>query len=1222
MADSNSRDARIDAAIDEYLRAADAGTPPDRDAFLAKYPDLAASLAEFLDDHLRMRDAVRPAAESATITAKPDLDPHATVGLDGAQPVLLGTVRYFGDYELLTEIARGGMGVVYKARQVSLNRVVALKMILAGQLASPTDIERFRLEAKAAGGLDHPNILPIYEVGEHDGHQYFSMKLVEGGSLTDLLKQSPPPNVGMLVGLLEQVARGVHYAHQRGVLHRDLKPSNVLLDGRETPVITDFGLAKRTEGDSSLTLSGAIVGTPSYMAPEQARGEKGITTAADIYSLGAVLYELLTGQPPFRSESIAQTLRMVEEREPTPPTRINPAADRDLEAVALKCLEKEPARRYETAGALADDLTRWLRGEPVTARRAGAARRAWKWVKRNPAVAGLSAAMILALVAGSITSVAYATRAGRRAKEAAENEQTARQQEQIVRNREEALKDVVCASNYQQARAVRLAARPGWRTSALDLLKKSADLRTRPRDATGPSDKTADLPDVADLRGEAIMALIAHDIRPVRELPFGVTSLVEFSPDGRFLLRTGVVTGRPRDVEVRVIDLATGVDVHRMEITTGNAKRTELERIVFLSSLMNGGAALSPDGSRIACRSSIADGAVSIHALPSGRMALQLRDPTKAKPLETVARTRFSADGKKVAAIRHNDNEAEAVVWDIARPNAPRSLGRESIKNAGWADWHSYLDDGGLFTGLRFSPDETQISFATADRKTVRVVDLTADPGAKPVEVPVGGELHTLEWHPREPILAMAATKTDKTLTVVLWDLTQGKALATCDPLPAGTEARLVSLAFSPDGRWLAVAGTDSTVRVYGARDGAERFRLTNTVSLAVHRMRWTPAGDLAVVGMMESLRIWKPDPIPLADTVHRLRGAGRPAFSPDGRRLAVFAPTAAPQLNPARPRGADPNWDRVAMIDRPSGRIERSLPGLTTNRGRLYFAPDGKRLVLEQSAEVAVRDADTGTEVYRRSPPKAVRTARWAVTAYLPDGRLVGLASTSDGTGAARLIGRDLGADRELYIIPRVASGFDGSEMEASPDGSEVYVDPPRPLLLFPVDPPEALAPGHLYELASGRLIAEVPPLGGAAGLLTQTGRISPGGNRALTINVMAAAGADILWTNALWAVRALPSGEELLRVPNRSMADHANDFSPDGRLVALGSERGQVEVWQVDAKALLFRYQPHGGKTVNGLAFSPEGDIATVSDEDDRVVVLRMKEIRERLTQMGLGW
>jgi len=401
-------------------------------------------------------DGSPPARSDMTMDLPGKLSQYAaTLGADANSESLIHD-RSFGDYELLAEIARGAMGVVYRARQISLNRVVALKMILAGRFASTIDVQRFRQEAESAATLDHANILPIYEVGEHDGHQYFSMKLAEGGSLAEKMAElrNDPKQA---IRVLEQIARGVHHAHQRGILHRDLKPANILLqnDGLAmmneesksshsslltphsslVPMVTDFGLAKRTEGDSGITQSGAIVGTPSYMSPEQARGSKIITTSADVYSLGAMLYEMLTGVPPFRGDSVTQTLRMVEEQEPIAPRNVNVNADADLEAVALKCLEKDPARRYETAGAFADDLSAWLRGEPVTARRAGWTRRARKWVRRNPAVAALTAIIVLVLIVGSTLSAILAVRAEKRAKEAAQSEREALAHEAIAHPR-------------------------------------------------------------------------------------------------------------------------------------------------------------------------------------------------------------------------------------------------------------------------------------------------------------------------------------------------------------------------------------------------------------------------------------------------------------------------------------------------------------------------------------------------------------------------------------------------------------------------------------------------------------------------------------------------------------------------------------------------------------------------------------------------------------------
>jgi tRNA A-37 threonylcarbamoyl transferase component Bud32 len=308
------------------------------------------------------------------------------------------TIHYFGDYELMEEIARGGMGVVYKARQKSLNRVVALKMILAGKFASDADVKRFRTEAEAAANLQHPNIVAIHEVGEHEGRHYFSMDLVEGKDLARVIADKPMP-APKAAAVLKTIAEAVHYAHQRGTLHRDLKPQNVLLDPDGQPRITDFGLAKQMQNDSNLTQSGAVMGSPSYMPPEQATGQQTeIGPASDVYSLGAILYQMLTGKAPFNGATAVDTLRQVIEQEPVAPSKLNGKVPEDLETICLKCLEKKPEHRYASARALAEELVRFLNHEPILARPASAARKAVSWCRRHPwFITGAAALLVMGL---------------------------------------------------------------------------------------------------------------------------------------------------------------------------------------------------------------------------------------------------------------------------------------------------------------------------------------------------------------------------------------------------------------------------------------------------------------------------------------------------------------------------------------------------------------------------------------------------------------------------------------------------------------------------------------------------------------------------------------------------------------------------------------------------------------------------------------------------------
>jgi tRNA A-37 threonylcarbamoyl transferase component Bud32 len=380
--DSTGRD-RVDEVIADYLDAVRAGQQPNPADWLARHPDLANELASFFADRARFDKDAAPLKAAVPPPGEAPTEPPSPTAVDPT----LGTVRYFGDYELLEEIARGGMGVVYKARQVSLNRIVALKMILAGQLAGEAEVQRFLREAQMAANLRHPHIVPIHEVGQHNGQHYFSMDFIEGKSLAELVRDQPLPPLEA-ARLLVPVARAIHFAHKQGTLHRDLKPSNVLLDPFGRPLVTDFGLAKQmTTPDhpgNQLTATGAVLGTPSYMPPEQASGRHGaMGPASDVYSLGAILYELVTGRPPFRAATPFDTLLQVLDAKPAPPRLLNPAVSRDLETILLKCLAKEPGLRYGSAEDLALDLEAFVAGRSIKARRPGVVERCRRWAWRH-----------------------------------------------------------------------------------------------------------------------------------------------------------------------------------------------------------------------------------------------------------------------------------------------------------------------------------------------------------------------------------------------------------------------------------------------------------------------------------------------------------------------------------------------------------------------------------------------------------------------------------------------------------------------------------------------------------------------------------------------------------------------------------------------------------------------------------------------------------------------
>jgi tetratricopeptide (TPR) repeat protein len=373
-----------------------AGESPEASEYIARFPGDAAAVRLAFGEQVPEERA----GESTVLAA--DETQEATPAPRGRGGLAEGTrIGYFGDYELLGLLGRGGMGVVYRAIQLSLNRPVALKMIRGEVAATEEDRRRFRNEAEIAAGFDHPHIVSVYEVGEHDGQPYLAMRLVEGEGLDRRLAAYAGDPRGA-ARLVRRAAEAVHHAHQRGVLHRDLKPANILIDAEGAPHVADFGLARLVEGGGELTASGGVVGTPAYMAPEQASGRRGGTSVAtDVHGLGTILYTLLAGRAPFVAESVPAMLERVREAMPEPPSRFDGRVPRDLEVICLKCLEKEPARRYGSAQELADDLGRYLAGEPIRARPVGRLTRLGMWARRRPAIAALAGALAIAVATGA-----------------------------------------------------------------------------------------------------------------------------------------------------------------------------------------------------------------------------------------------------------------------------------------------------------------------------------------------------------------------------------------------------------------------------------------------------------------------------------------------------------------------------------------------------------------------------------------------------------------------------------------------------------------------------------------------------------------------------------------------------------------------------------------------------------------------------------------------------
>jgi WD40 repeat protein/tRNA A-37 threonylcarbamoyl transferase component Bud32 len=768
-------------------------------------------------------------------------------------------------YEILGELGRGGMGTVYKARQKSLKRVVALKVIRSAGLGEPQRLARFQAEAEAVARLQHPNIVQIYEVGRQDGTPYFSLEYVEGGSLADRLAGKPQaPRES--AALAETLARAMHYAHQRSVIHRDLKPANVLLagGGGRTPLpdcvpkITDFGLAKQLEGQDGRTLPGVIVGTPSYMAPEQAEGRANeVGPLADVYSLGATLYELVTGRPPFGGETMLDTLEQVRSEEPVPPARLVPRLPADLQTICLKAMVKAPARRYGSALALAEDLRRFLNGQPVQARPVGTAERLWRWCRRNPARAGLAATAGLLLLTVVVASVLVALASAAR--------EQARKREALV----------------QQLQLVRLDARTnGWSDEAWGLVVEAASLRRDDR-----------------LRTQAAATCAGMDARPGKHLEKVSASSVAFDAAGGRLLFGGRGNGSGPPVEgAKLWDLGSG----RLEVSSqagpgpvafGRDGRP-LQLVprggpsLLLCDMAVGKAVsacrltapagaggpsawaanelgfpvltLSPDGTRAAAAAigPGAKGAVAVWEAASGRLLFQAD--------ESAGTLALSPAGDLLAG---SDSQGRVRLWSVpeGRLTATLQTARATI--------HC----------LAFRPDGRRLAVGDSTG-AVTVWDV---PARHPVTYCYGShhDVYALAFSPDGTVLASGGRGPPR-----LWDAASGRLL-----LSLQATGPITGLAFAPDARRLVVASKGpSRVALWELEEGRGIQTFRGLTSQAAHVCFSEDGRFLAALAHNWQAAVWELETGQLRRVLDAPQGGADDdaglAFSPDGRRFACAA--------------------------------------------------------------------------------------------------------------------------------------------------------------------------------------------------------------------------------------------------------------------------------------------------------------------------------------------